>query len=140
MVLHRRQFRTAHMDEFAAVFAFAVKIRLRAVPLLSSDVFETGGAVGIDDVFVDDAFFDHVFKLTVYRRRTDRFAVRFKIRANRMYRDMRIFHRFQKGKQFFVLFCFVLTFRVHTRISQNENGSHFIEFREMLSRSTIGCL
>jgi len=128
------------VDQLAAVFAFAVKIRLRAVPFFAAGVFETGGAVGVDDVFVDDALFDHVLEPAVHRRRTDRFAVRFKIRTNRMHRDVRTFHRFQKGKQFFVLFCFILTFRIHTRISQNENGSHFIEFREMLSRRGCGGL
>ena len=115
MALHRRQFRTANVDELAAVFALAVKIRFCTVPFFATDVFETGGTVGIDDVFVDNALFDHVFEPAVYRRRTDRFAVRFKIRTDRMHRDVRTFHRFQKCDQFFVLFCFVLTFRIHTR-------------------------
>ena len=115
MALHRRQFRAAHVDEFAAVFTLAVKIRFRIVPFFTAGVFETGGTVSVDDVFVDDALFDHVFELAVHRRRTDRFAVRFKIRPNRMHRDVRTFHRFQKCEQFFVLFCFVLTFRIHTR-------------------------
>jgi len=138
MALHRRKFRTAHVDEFAAVFTLAVKIRFRIVPFFTAGVFETGGTVSVDDVFVDDALFDHVFELAVHRRRTDRFAVRFKIRTDRMHRDMRIFHRFQKCEEFFVLFCFVLTFRIHTRIPQNENGSHFIEFRETVSRRGKG--
>jgi len=134
MALHRRKFRTAHVDQLAAVFAFAVKKRFRAVPFFAAGVFETGGTVGVDDVFVDDALFDHVFEPAVYRRRTDRFTVRFKIRTDRMHRNVRAFHRFQKCEQFFVLFCFVLTFRIHTRNSQNENDSHFTEFRKMLSR------
>lgn len=138
MALHRRKFRTAHVDQLAAVFAFAVKIRFRAVPFFAAGVFETGGAVGIDDVFVDDAFFNHVFEPAVHSRRTDRFAVRFKIRTDRMHRNVRAFHRFQKCEQFFVLFCFVLTFRIHTRNSQNENDSHFTEFRKMLSRRGSG--
>ena len=115
VALHRRQFRTAHVDELAAVFAFAVEMRFRTALLFSAGVFETGGTVGVDDVLVDDALFDHVFELAVHRRRTDRFAVRFKIRTDRMHRDVRTFHRFQKCEQFFVLFCFVLTFRIHTR-------------------------
>jgi len=102
------------VDQLAAVFAFAVKIRFRAVPFFAAGVFETGGTVGIDDVLVDYALFDHVFEPAVYRRRTDGFAVRFKIRTDRMYRDVRTFHRFQKREQFFVLFCFVLTFHIHT--------------------------
>lgn len=138
MALHRRKFRTAHVDQLAAVFAFAVKIRFRVVPFFAAGVFETGGAVGVDDVFVDDALFDHVFEPAVYRRRADRFAVRFKIRTDRMHRNVRTFHRFQKCEQFFVLFCFVLTFRIHTRNSQNENDSHFTEFRKMLSRRGKG--
>jgi len=138
MALHRRKFRTAHVDQLAAVFAFAVKIRFRAVPFFAAGVFETGGTVGVDDVFVDDALFDHVFEPAVYRRRTDRFTVRFKIRTDRMHRNVRAFHRFQKCEQFFVLFCFVLTFRIHTRNSQNENDSHFTEFRKMLSRRGSG--
>lgn len=63
------------MDERAAALAFAVETRVRAFAGGFADVLEAGRAVGVDDVFVEEALRNEVFELPVDGRLADRHAL-----------------------------------------------------------------
>ena len=60
-----RKLITVKVDERAAAFAFAVEAGVRTFAGAGAHVLEAGGAVHVDDVFVDQAFRHEVFQLAV---------------------------------------------------------------------------
>ena len=69
------------VDQRAAALAFAVETRVRAFAGGFADVLEAGRAVGVDDVFVEEALRNEVFELPVDGRLADRHALLPEVRA-----------------------------------------------------------
>ena len=73
------QFVAVEVDESAALLAFAVEADFCFGVLLRADVFKTGRAASVDDVFVDDAFVDEALELPVDGGLADGDAVKLEI-------------------------------------------------------------
>lgn len=111
------EFLTVKVDENPAFFTLAVETGLFRAVGSFSDVFETGRCVGIDDVFIDQAFVDHAVKLPVDGRHADRAALRAEIGTDITDRKMLPGDGSKVGKKRFTLLCFVLRPGTHKYVS-----------------------
>ena len=75
MLANRGKFLAVEVDERAAALAFAMEAGVDALARRLRDIFEAGGAVRVDEIFVDDALGDEVFQLPVHGRLPDRHAL-----------------------------------------------------------------
>ena len=82
VILDTEKFFTMHMDQFPALFTFSMETSILLIMNSLSHILKAGRRVGIDDVLVDDPFFNKCIKLPVYRRLAYRRSLLLKIVAD----------------------------------------------------------
>ena len=108
------QFIAVKMDQFPALFTFAVKTDVISAVMSFRNVFKTSRAVGIDGIFINKSFIYHPFQMPVDRCLTDCHILAFKVFTDIGNGDMRLRICFQILQQQIPLFRLICQLNTHT--------------------------